>query len=72
MCRFDRCNNPKCQKCVRVTMIILAVFLLIQVILGIMKYVNTASMADADVIKKILEMVFEDNKENLDMIKSLL
>ena len=55
MC-FKMSMNPKCQMCIRVSIVILLIFIVVQLILAIVKGVFTKNMITADVMQEILKM----------------
>ena len=55
-------SNPKCQMCIRVSMIILLVFIVVQIILAVVKGVYTKNLVAADVMQAILKVAFDEQK----------
>ena len=65
--------NPKCQVCIRVSIVILAIFVVVHVILAILKAVFTKDIINAEVMSQLLGMFIENTKmEEIDNIFSLL
>lgn len=65
--------NPKCQMCIRVTLVILAVFTVVHIILAILKAVFTKDIITQDVMVQLLSMFMNaKERDNITSVFNLL
>lgn len=65
--------NPKCQLCIRVTLVILAIFTVVHIILAILKAVFTKDIITQDVMMQLLSMFMtQTEKDGITSLFNLL
>ena len=55
----ERAGDGCCQKCIRVSMVLLLIFCIAQVVLAIMKYAFAANVSQAELLAVLLDAVAE-------------